>query len=121
MDRQDALRLVIFEYLLPTQRKARCDFLQSVLLAHRGGRFLPAEPNLAGLMKHLLLLSDALLNTRGYPTSFVYRYNRIQHHYCDRQLVKALVIPTIDMHHTFERMADPPGGYKIFRNWHTPY
>lgn len=115
MDRTDALKLVIFEYLLANQKKARCDFLHRVLMSNRELVPVFPEPSLMGLMEHITLLSDALLNSRGYPTSFVYRYNRIQHHDCDRQLVKALVIPTIDMHFTFERMSDPPAGYKIFQ------
>ena len=117
MDHYDAIRFVIFDYLLPCQTKSRCDSLHNVLVANAHLVPRTPEPTLSGLMEHILLISDALLHSRGYPTSFVYTYNRLQHYDCNRQLVNALVIPRIDMHRTFERMADPPAGYKIFGRW----
>jgi hypothetical protein len=118
MDRNDALRIVIFEYLLPDQIKSRRNALHKVVILN--SHLSTGEPYLSGLMEHIWLLSDALLNARGYPTSFVSPIRRIQ--YFERRLVEALVIPAIDLH-VHKRPADPPGGYRIFhtRNQNYPY
>lgn len=69
MDHADALRLVVFEYLLPEMRRQRARvFLASVAKAQIGPWF--TEHSVGGLMHRLLLLSDRLLALHGHATSF---------------------------------------------------
>ena len=107
MDHGFALRLVIFEYLLPSQKRARRLCLQKALQSVQVYR----ETHVGGVMEHLLHLSDALLNCRGYPTSFVLHVEAIEKYH--RRTGDAIVIPKLMSH---ERISDPRGGYRIFRH-----
>lgn len=115
MDRNDAIRIVIFEYLLPAQRKATADALYAIIQDNRWVVPSEKEHTFAGLMEHIKLFADGLLSSRGHATSFVYRYNRLHHHDCTSLTVRAIIVPSIDMHQTFERNANPPGGWYMFK------
>ena len=71
MDREFALRLVVFHYLLPQQRASRARHLDRVF-RDAGENWGDEETTLEGMMERLSLLSDKLLTSRGYPTSFDY-------------------------------------------------
>ena len=108
MDSADALRLVVFEYLLPDQR---------IRQRRRNARFLadaflilmdePAvEPNIPGLFEILLLYSDRLLHVHGFATSFVQpRPLRSRRSLCVRALV--------DVAPHRAPVSDPFGGVRV--------
>jgi len=118
MDRNDALRIVIFEYLIPNQKKSRCNILHDIVQKNFTSIPKTQEQNLSGLMEHLLIISDAFMSSRGYPTSFILPYNRnnmySMYGFRESLMVRALIIPPVDRIRVFERMADPPAGYRIF-------
>ena len=98
MDREDALRLVVFEYLLPMQRRARLECLRGCMERECMAKDGP-DPSIGGLMNRLLMLSDTLLQTQGFATSFVMPLSMKD---VDRVNVSALV--------------DSPGPYRWFLN-----
>lgn len=109
-DSEFALRLVLFEYLIPMQRRSRAKALCSSVSTVEVGM----ESDVMGAMEHLLHLSDALLASRGYPTSFVSPFSRVKaRKYC-RYNVNALTLAETDEVDIKGRRADPRGGYRIF-------
>jgi hypothetical protein len=66
MDRQYAIRLVIFEYLLPEQRRIRVSVLKKCMCTG----ITKKEHNQRLFMLRLLLLSDRLLESQGFSTTF---------------------------------------------------
>ena len=106
-----AARIVVFEYLVPAQRKARRDATTRAFLIHGD---VGAYPTLEDMMGHLLRLSDALLGSRGYPTSF--RFPRATCQF-GLQTTNALTLcsdPIFKRVLPRERAADPTRGYRIF-------
>ena len=119
MDRYDALRLVIWEYLLPAQRRARAAQLTRTLVACRDARICAPERHPAGVFEVLHFMSDRLLHSHGFATSYTYPVT-MQHNHLEihrRRIVYALV----DSDGPFvwnpncARKADPFGGIRVHR------
>jgi len=114
MNHEFALRLVIFEYLLPEQRRKRCNCLCNTLnnTSHSlfGSGIPPYEKNKEGFFEYLMLFSDQLLGIRGYPSSFITKRRMIS---INRNL-DALFILDANYYQEMYRVADPPVGYRIF-------
>ena len=119
MDRADAIRLVVFEYLLPENRKQRGRVLQKCLADERIDRQWHPSRHFAGVFEEMHLLSERLLGTQGFATSYAYP-TTVRHSNEEinkSQVVKALV----DGDGPFvwnvkcERRADPPSGIRVFR------
>ena len=72
------------------------------------------ESDVMGAMEHLLHLADALLASRGFPTSFVCPFSRIPIRRCHRYNVDALLLAECEEVEIKGRRADPRGGYRIF-------
>ena len=125
MDRADALRLVVFEYLLPANRDRRIRLLRTCLADERMDRKWHPSAHLAGIMEEIHFLSDGLLRTQGFPTSYVYptTMRHANHDVNQRLAVRALVDsdgPLVWNAHC-QRRADPPIGIRIFgRQWGGP-
>ena len=109
-DPEFVIRLVIFEYLIPMQRKARVNALCSVI----GTVNVYKENNIMGMMEQLLLLGNALLSSRGYPTSFVHPLSPMRIRHCHRYNVHALLLADIEEVYIQGRRADPRAGFCIF-------
>ena len=119
MDRYDALRLVIWEYLLPAQRRARAAQLTRTLVACRDALICAPERHPAGVFEVLHFMSDRLLHSHGFATSYTYPVT-MQHNHLEihrRRIVYALV----DSDGPFvwnpncARKADPFGGIRVHR------
>ena len=109
-DSEYAIRLVVFEYLIPMQRGARLRSLCSAI----GKVDVYEESQIMGVMEHLLHLADALLASRGYPTSFVHPFPNIRLCRCPSYNVHALLLADRDETDIKDRRADPPSGIRIF-------
>ena len=115
MDRADALRLVVFEYLLPMQRRRRVARLSHCFACADVGR--DAHQNAGGLFEDLLRLSDRLLE--GFGTSYWYPLS--MQHEDDRYDRRRLVAALIDSPGPYawslhpHRRADPWSGLRTFR------
>ena len=86
------VRLVVFEYLLPMQRRNR--HLRSCLQKENLTCESSACSQVSFLMEDLLRLSDRLLEGHGFPTSYIYPVTygpTIPPHLRDRYLVYVLV------------------------------
>lgn len=116
MDRADALRLVVFEYLLPMQRRRRVARLAHCFACVDAGQ-IASNQTVGGVFEELLRLSDRLLE--GFGTSYWYPLT-MQHEdgrYDRRRLVAALVDspgPYAWSRHPHRR-ADPWSGFRTFR------
>ena len=109
-DYEMAVRLVVFEYLIPRQRESRIRALCSVI----GAVDVSKESHVMGAMEHLLHLGDALLASRGYPTSFIHPFSRVRVRRCPRYNVHALLLAECDDFEFNDRRADPRAGIRIF-------
>ena len=118
MDREFAVRLVVFEYLLPMQRDLRVRAISSSLRDADITRGWAPERNAAGLLEHLLILSDRLLGRNGFPTSYFYPVRMMydDSRYDDRQTVKALIDAPVPFvwNPQCPRPADPKFGFRTF-------
>jgi hypothetical protein len=123
MNREFAVRLVIFEYLLPMQRHGRLQTFNTAIKQSRDqhvGRYTQ-ESSIHGMMEILLLLSDRLLETRGYPTSFLYPHKiRFNWYSWNNKYVNSLMLadrPTkLDEPFCDENFSNPFYGHRIFTN-----
>ena len=109
-DPEFAARLVVFEYLIPMQRHSCAKALCSAVNTVDVGK----ESDVIGVMEHLLHVADALLGSRGYPTSFVHPFSRVRVCRCHRYNVDALLLAECEEVEIKGRHADPRGGYRIF-------
>ena len=109
-DSEFVIRLVIFEYLIPMQRATRARALCSAI----GTVDVYKESQIMGVMEHLLHIGDALLSSRGYPTSFVHPFSRVRIRHCHRYSVHALTLADCDDVDIRGRHADPLAGIRIF-------
>ena len=118
MDREYAIRIVIFEYLLPMQRKIRhdaiCDALDESQLNVSWSRY-----EHLGIFEELLYFSDRLLARHGFPTSYIWPVT-MQHEngeLDDRKNVSALIDSTgpLTWRPDCVRKADPKDGLRTFR------
>ena len=109
-DFEFAVRLVVFQYLIPMQRQSRarvlCCATNAVVVAH--------ESHIMGTMEHLLHVSDALLVSRGYSTSFLHPFSRLHIRKFGRYNVDVLMLAECDEVTIKGRRADPRSGYRIF-------
>ena len=120
MDRELAMRLVVFEYLLPMQRDLRMNAISSSLRDANMTHGWEPESNAAGLLDHLLILSDRLLGIHGFPTSYFYPLRMMydDSRYDDRQTVKALIDAPVPFvwNPQCTRPADPKCGFRTFNS-----
>ena len=120
MDREFAVRLVVFEYLLPMQRDLRVNAISSSLRdANITHEWAPVR-NAADLLEHLLILSDSLLGLNGFPTSYIYPVRMMydDSRYDDRQTGRALIDapPPFVWNPQCPRPADPKSGFRTFNS-----
>ena len=119
MDRADAIRLVVFEYLLPANRRQRARVLQKCLNDERIDCDWHPSRHFAGVFEEMHLLSERLLGTHGFATSYVYPYT-LRHAREEINLSKT-VKALVDSDGPFvwnamcKRRADPPSGIRVFR------
>ena len=119
MDKEDALRIAIFEYLLPLQKRIRYDAISKGLT--RAHIFRDWDPNRhpAGIFEDILRFSDRLLAMHGFPTSYVYPWS--MHHengMIDKRLTVAALVDSpgpFVWNPACSRKADPPCGIRTFR------
>ena len=111
MDASFALRLVIFEYLLPEQARCRRRVLRHSLCSTVG--WFQAEPRVEGMMEILRNLADDLLASQRFATS--YRIPRIRQPYFLRRNVDAIVLAQCEEVRGSRRLADPPFGIYVFQ------
>lgn len=119
MDREDAVRLVVFEYLLPMQRRLRAERIRRAFADERiDGSWRPSDQP-AGVFEELLRISDQLLRSQWFATSYIYpftmRHENEELH--QRRCVNALIDsngPFVWNEHC-PRRADPVGGIRTFR------
>lgn len=122
MDREDAVRIVVFEYLLPMQRRARLRCIRDCMQRERMSDFAAGpEPTLGGLLERLLLLSDCLLKTQGFPTSFVMPLSMMHSNpECDARRNVSVLIDSPGPYRWFDtsrtRCSDPDWGLRTFRS-----
>ena len=112
-------RLVVFEYLLPLQRKNRVRlFLEccSHICADIGADMCKTP---AGVFEELHILSDRLLSKHGFATSYIYPYTlRHENEQINR---RRNVYALLDCEGPFvwnadcTRKADPPSGIRVHR------
>ena len=130
MDREFAIRLVVFEYLLPMQRAIRCRaFLECARAAKvnrshittvRGHAYPRHQMRVWNTFEDLLTLSDRLLSLHGFATSYVYPISMQDE---DPEMSKT-VSALIDSPGFFRwsercpRIADPNHGFRTFRSGH---
>ena len=118
MDREDALRLVVFEYLLPMQRKQRARILRRCLEQERIDWRRPSR-YVAGVFEEMHWLSERLLETHGFPTSYIYPWTmRHDNEELNRSMtVKSLIDSEgpLVWNPRCPRRADPKGGIRVFR------
>lgn len=119
MDREDAIRLVVFEYLLPLQRERRVRAMRRAFALERIGADWVPERGFGGIFEELHRISEHLLRAQGFATS--YTYPLTMHHdnaeITRRPTVNALVDsagPFVWNVHC-QRPADPVGGIRVFR------
>ena len=115
MDHEFALRLVIFEYLLPAQRTRRQRSISASLGSVGITRTWDPHRHPAGVFEDLLRFSDELLSTHGFSTSYYYpktlQYEDSQ--YDTRLAVSALIDSPCSYfawNPNCRRKADPRGG-----------
>ena len=118
MDREDACRLVIFEYLLPGQKLQRARVIQGCFENEFDRLFRPSR-HLSGLFEEIHWLSERLLASQGFSTSYIYPMTmRHENEELNRRLnVRALIDsdgPFV-WNLTCQRKADPPSGIRVFR------
>lgn len=119
MDRADALRLVVFEYLLPLQRGRRVRAMRRAFALARVGADWAPERHLGGIFEVLHYISEHLLQAQGFATSYMYPLT-MQHENGEvtrRPTVNALVDsagPYVWNVHC-PRPADPVSGFRVFR------
>ena len=119
MDRADAIRLVIFEYLLPSQREQRARVIQRCLAAEEINLNWDASRHVAGVFEEIHLLSDRLLETHGFATSYIYPYT--MRHEAEPLNQRKNVSALIDSDGLFvwnqksNRRADPRSGIRVFQ------
>jgi hypothetical protein len=119
MDSADALRIVIFEYLLPDQRRARVKVIREAFASERVDMNWTPSRHPAGIFEDLLRISEQLLHSQGLATAYTYPWT--MHHengqIDDRRNISALVDsegPFV-WNPTFPRRADPLSGIRVFR------
>lgn len=118
MDREFAIRLVLFEYLLPLQNASRrSSFCVSLL---RSGITTSYENvGLDSLMHILQHIADRLMITQGYPTSYTcpQSYRRCYIYPTPSRTVDAMTLASANFNDAFvfPRNADPPTGIPIFK------
>ena len=118
MDREDAIRIVIFEYLLPAQKLHRALILKRCLNNADIDLHWNPSRHWAGIFEEMHWLSERLLETHGFPTSYIYPWTMRHKKGClNRSLnVRAL----IDSDGPFvwnpecKRPADPRTGIRVF-------
>ena len=120
MDHADALRIVIFEYLLPMQRRNRVRCIESCLSRERIDMQWVPESTAGGCFEHILLLSDRLLGIHGFATSYVMPFSMMHHNpqYDSSRLVQALVDSPGPYRWCCDertRLSDPEWGIRTFR------
>ena len=118
MDKNDALRIVIFEYLLPMQRNNRVKIIRTSFDKEDVTKDWTFEQHSAGIFEQIHRLSERLLYSQWFPTSYFFPicmdHENIQVN--DRRNVCALV----DSSGPFvwdvlcSRRADPIGGFRVF-------
>ena len=114
MDRNDALRIVIWEYLIPEQRKRRMAQLSRQFAAAGIDETWAPDWHLEDIFEELLLLSDRLLHSQGFSTSYVYPIS--MRHQDSRINNRRIVCALVDSEGPFvwnatcTRPADPFGG-----------
>ena len=122
MDHEFAMRLVVFEYLLPMQRHLRAKAVySSVRNANLNEALSRQEPEqIHGLFEHLLTLSDRLLGMHGFPTSYFYPVRMMydDNRYNDRKNVKALIDAPVPFvwNPQCTRPSDPNSGFRTFNS-----
>ena len=119
MDFEFAIRLVVFEYLLPMQRDLRTRaLLSSLRRADLHGNWNDMS-HPAGLFEDMLRLSDELLGLHGHPTSYIYPTTMM--HDDGRYDARRNVAALIDSPGPFvwdpdcPRRADPKAGVRRFK------
>ena len=126
MDKEFAIRLVVFEYLLPMQRNIRSETIHFCMKSEGLTVERPIYLHISGIMEDLVRLSDRLMEGHGFPTSYVYplTYKHTFPFLADRPLVNALVDsngPFYWDRHCL-RKADPKRGFRthlsglVYRN-----
>ena len=75
--REFALRLVVFEYLLPSMRRSRLAALKEALLTARRVAAGGGEDTRVVRFENLIFLSDRLLAQHGGASSFFYPISRM--------------------------------------------
>ena len=121
MDHADALRIVVFEYLLPMQRRTRTRCLESCLTRECIDLHWSPESTVAGCLERLLRLSDRLLGIHGFSTSYVMPLSMRHDNplYDSRRLVNALIDspgPYRWCCNPSVRTGDPEWGFRAFRS-----
>lgn len=120
MDHAFALRLVVFEYLLPQQRKRRAQVVTNCILSEMPECHLIF--NVGDMFDRLLRISDALLSRHGFPTSYVLPCT--MHHANYRIHEQTTVNALVDSPGPYDwslngkrtRIADPCYGLRCFEN-----
>ena len=122
MDREYAMRMVVFEYLLPMQRAARMHLVHRSLLETEIMLSLLQHMTTDNIVRQsMLLLSDRLLSTHGYATSFrIPRHQRIQYRYTSQPVRQRRTVDAIVhcddygvSHQPYVRAADPAWGVMV--------
>lgn len=115
MDKNFALRLVIFEYLLPLQRRRRVEQLERAFSLEDVNIHWTPSYHLAGVVEELHRISEQMLHSQGFATSYTYPIT-FKHENCElRRNVSALVDsegPFVWNKHCARR-ADPLGGFRV--------
>ena len=120
MDREFALRLVVFEYLLPMQKRLRGERIKRAFAEEGIDATWRPSHQVAGVFEELLRISDKLLCSQWFATSYIYpftmRHENEEIH--RRQTVNALIDsngPFVWNEHCARR-ADPCSGIRAFRH-----
>lgn len=119
MDKSDALRLAVFEYLLPAQRTRRVEQLARAFSNEQVDLNWTPERHPAGVFEELHRISEQLLISQGFPSS--YTYPKTMHHENGELSRRLQVNALIDSDGPFvwdpncRRRADPPNGIRVFR------
>ena len=119
MDRNDAIRIVIFEYLLPMQRDTRVKIIQKSFKKENVTVDWVPEIHPAGIFEEIHRLSEQLLYSQFFATSYIYPLT-MQHE--DSQLdERKNVCALVDNEGPFvwdtscPRKSDPIGGIRVFK------